>query len=178
MTTSLKNKNLKKLILSAMFLATGIILPFFTSQIKEIGDTLLPMHLPVMLCGLICGPFYGLAVGLVLPILRSVSFSMPPLYPNAVWMALELATYGFVIGLLYRRKQGEIGHIYLCLVTAMVSGRIVWGIAKTVLLGLAGKAFTFEAFIIGGIIDAVPGIIIQLVLIPLIMSVINKKRIV
>jgi uncharacterized membrane protein len=84
-----------------MFLALGIVLPFLTGQIKEIGDTLLPMHIPVMLCGLICGGKYGFAVGLVLPFLRSATVGMPPIYPNAVWMSAELATYGFMIGFLY-----------------------------------------------------------------------------
>ena len=84
-----------------MFLAIGMVLPTLTMQIKEIGDTLLPMHLPVLLCGLICGPWYGLVIGFMLPFLRSVIFGMPPIYPNAVWMALELAAYGAVIGLVY-----------------------------------------------------------------------------
>ena len=92
------NSTTKRTVLSAMFLALGMILPLLTMQIKEIGDTLLPMHIPVMLCGLICGYNYGFVVGLILPFLRSVIWGMPPIYPNAVWMALELCTYGFVIG--------------------------------------------------------------------------------
>lgn len=168
---------LKKLVLSAMFLAVGIILPFFTSQIKEIGDTLLPMHLPVMLCGLVCGPWWGLAVGFITPVFRSVLFGMPPLYPNAIWMAFELATYGGVIGLLYfHREKSSIGYLYFCLISAMIAGRIVWGIAKTLLLGLANKPFTFQMFIAGGITDAIPGIALQLILIPVIMGIIKKIK--
>lgn len=167
----MNKERIRKIIISAMFLALGVVLPFFTGQIKEIGDTLLPMHIPVMLCGLVCGGQYGFAVGLVLPFLRSVTVGMPPLYPNAVWMALELATYGFVIGFLYgffHKKQ--MWWLYCCLITSMISGRIVWGIAKTVLLGVAGKAFSFQAFITGGLLDAFPGILLQLVLIPAIMK--------
>lgn len=173
----MKNPNLKKLILAALFLVLGFVLPLFTSQIKEIGDTLLPMHIPVMLCGLICGARYGLAVGLVLPFLRAVVFSVPPLYPNAVWMALELATYGLVTGLLYRcKKNPKIGYLYLCLAVSMVAGRAVWGIAKTVLLGLAGKPFTVEAFIVGGFVDAIPGIVLQFILIPFIIQIIKRAK--
>ncbi len=173
----MRDKTLKNTILSAMLLAIGIVLPFFTSQIKEIGDTLLPMHLPVMLCGFICGPWYGLAVGFLTPAMRSVMFGMPPLYPNAVWMAFEIATYGFVTGFLYRKKPNPgIGYTYVCLISAMIAGRIVWGIMKTLLLGLGGKAFTFGAFIAGGIVDAIPGIVIQLVLIPGIISAINRMK--
>jgi len=158
-----------------MFLAIGMVLPTLTMQIKEIGDTLLPMHLPIMLCGLICGPIMGGFTGLILPFLRSVTFGMPPIYPNAVWMALELAAYGAVIGVVYLlfKKRNTLA-VYVSLVSAMIAGRIVWGIAKAVLMGLGGKSFTFAAFIAGGFVDALPGIVIQLVLIPVIMKIVDK----
>lgn len=171
-----KKQTVYKTVLAAMFLSIGFVLPIFTSQIKEIGDTLLPMHLPVMLCGLICGWKYGLCVGAILPIFRGFVFGMPPIYPNAVWMAIELATYGFVIGFLYSRmKNKNIVSVYISLVSAMLLGRIAWGISKAVLLGLGGKAFTIAMFIAGGFVDALPGIIIQLILIPLIMEILNRK---
>lgn len=173
----MKHIKLKKLSLSAMFLALGIVLPFLTAQIKEFGDSLLPMHIPVMLCGLICGPIYGFRVGLILPVTRAIIFSMPPLYPNSLWMAAELATYGLTIGLLYRCfKVYKIRYVYISLVVAMLSGRIVWGIAKTILMGLSGKAFTVEAFVVGGFVDAIPGIILQFILIPYIMAILKKSR--
>lgn len=167
------------MILSAAFLAIGMVLPLFTAQIKEIGDSLLPMHIPVLLCGLLCGPVHGGFIGLVLPFLRSVTFGMPPIYPQAVWMALELFTYGLVIGLIYGAfKKKNISTVYLSLVTAMLFGRIVWGIAKAVLLGVGGKPFTFTMFLVGGFADALPGIILQLVLIPVILAVVqyNSRR--
>lgn len=173
----MSNVKTKKMITSALFLAVGIVLPLFTAQIKEIGDSLLPMHIPVMLTGLICGPFWGLLVGFLMPFLRSVLFSMPPIYPNAVWMALELMTYGFVIGFLYQKSpKKSIGYLYFSLVLSMISGRIVWGISKALLLGLGGKSFTFKAFIVGGIVDAALGIILQLVLIPAIMQIFIKRK--
>ncbi len=173
----MKEYNVKKLVLSAMFLAIGLVLPFFTAQIKEIGDTLLPMHIPVMFCGLVCGPWYGVVVGFVLPLLRSVLFSMPPIYPAAVWMAFELATYGLVIGLIYGMcAKKNVGTVYLSLIVAMISGRIVWGIAKTILLGLSDKMFSFQAFLTGGFIDAIPGIVLQLILIPGIMGILNRAK--
>ena len=164
-------KTTKTLVLSAVFLALGLVLPFLTGQMKELGDSLLPMHLPVLLCGLFCGPYWGGCVGFILPFLRSVLFAMPPIYPQAVWMSLELFTYGFVIGLLYRRKENAgLGHLYASLLISMLSGRVVWGLAKTVLLGLSGKSFGFYAFFVGGFLDAIPGILLQLILIPLIMG--------
>ena len=84
-------KAVKKVTLSAMFMAIGIVLPFLTGQIRQIGTMLLPMHLPVFLCGLICGWQYGAVVGFVLPLLRSMIFGMPQMYPMALAMAFELA---------------------------------------------------------------------------------------
>ncbi len=165
---------LQKICLSALFLAVGLLLPLLTGQIKEIGDSLLPMHLPVLLCGLLCGWRYGALVGLLLPPVRSLLFAMPPMYPNALWMAIELAGYGLVIGWTYGRlKKHSLVGLYVCLITAMLAGRAVWGIAKAVLLGVGGKAFTFAAFIAGGFVDAIPGILLQLILIPALMQVIQ-----
>ncbi len=174
----MQNYKLKKLVLGGLFLCLGLALPFFTGQIKEIGDSLLPMHLPIMLCGFICGPKYGFAIGLSLPFIRSLTVGMPPIYPNAVWMAVELATYGLVIGLLYYRgqKRGK-RKLYFSLVISMIAGRISWGIAKAILLGVGGKLFTINAFIVGGFLDAIPGIVLQLILIPIIVMVYEKARI-
>ena len=159
------------MVLAAMFLALGMVLPSLTGSIKEIGDSLLPLHLAVMLCGVICGWQYATPVGLVLPFLRAAFFSMPPFYPNAVWMSLELATYGFVIGFLFslRKKYSRVW-LLICLVCSMLAGRVVWGIAKAILLGVADKPFGLEAFLIGGFVDAVPGIILQFILVPLIVE--------
>ncbi len=171
----MKREKIKKLVLSAMFLGAGIVLPLLTSQIKEIGDSLLPMHFITLLCGLLCGGAYGGAVGFILPFLRSFIFSMPPLYPNAIWMALELTTYGFVSGFLYSKsKQQNFKTAYISLITAMLAGRVVWGISKAILLGIGGKAFSFAMFIVGGFVDAVPGIVIQLILIPQIINIVEK----
>ena len=167
----------RNLTLSAVFLSIGLVLPLFTMQIKEIGDTLLPMHLPVMLCGLLCGPLWGGSVGLILPFLRSAIFSMPPMYPNAVWMAAELAAYGFIIGFVYNRTRKNILGIYISLITAMLGGRLVWGAAKALLLGLAGKGFTFTAFLVGGFVDALLGIVLQLVLVPIIVRLFERKKV-
>lgn len=170
-------KKLIQMLMAAMFLSLGLVLPFLTSQIKEIGDTLLPMHFPVMLCGFICGPWYGLTVGFITPLLRGLCFGMPPVYPSGVWMAFELATYGFVTGILYTKiKRRNIGYTYICLIAAMLAGRVVWGIVKAIILGAGGSAFTVSAFITGGFIDAFPGILLQLVLVPLIVTVIQKAK--
>ena len=173
----MKNKKLLNLILAALFLGIGLVLPLLTGQIQKFGNMLLPMHIPVLLCGFICGPQFGLLVGAILPIMRSLIFSMPVMYPNAVSMAFELAAYGFISGFLFTRaKSQNLRSIYFSLVAAMLGGRLVWGIAQTVLLGLGG--FTVKMFVAGAFLNAVPGIIIQLVLIPAIMVALDKTHLV
>lgn len=169
--------NTKKLVLSGLFLAIGLVLPFLTGQIPEIGNMISPMHFPVLLCGFICGAPYGALVGLILPPVRFLLFQMPPLYPVGLAMAFEMATYGLVSGLVYSRVQHNIKGIYLSLVPAMVVGRIVWGIAQVILTGLSGGSFTFQAFIAGALINAVPAIVLQLILIPLIIAALQKAKI-
>ena len=172
------NNNMKNMTLTAMFLAIGMVLPIFTGQIPQLGSMLLPMHLPVFLCALICGWKYGLSMAFVLPILRSVVFGMPPLYPTALSMAFELSTYAVVAGLLYEKSRWQcIKALYCCLFTAMIAGRVVWGIVQSVLLGIIGNTFTLQAFIGGALFNAVPGILLQLVLVPAIMVALDRTKV-
>ena len=173
-----RNTPLKNLLLAAMFLAIGLVLPFFTGQIKEIGNMLLPMHLPVFLCALICGWQYGTAVGFIMPILRFALFFMPRM-PGALAMAFEMATYAFMAGFLYSRARWQCTRmLYRCLIAAMLVGRVVWAAAMTVLLGLSGSAFTWKMFLSGAFLNAIPGIILQLVLIPAIMVALDRTKLV
>lgn len=175
----MKTKVVKKITFAAMLLAVGYVLPFLTGQIPEIGNMLLPMHIPVMLSGLILGPWYGLFVGAMLPLTRSLIFSAPPLFPNAVGMVFELATYGFVVGFLFSRaKHRCIISLYRCLLISMLAGRAVWGVAQTILLGFGESPFSFAAFISGAFLNAIPGIILQLILIPAIMLALDKTHLV
>lgn len=169
------HRRLRNLILSALFLAIGLMLPFLTGQIPEIGNMLLPMHLPVLLCGLVCGWKYGGVVGLTVPLLRSLIFGMPYLYPNALAMAFELCAYGLLAGLIYGRfSRKNIGTVYASLIPAMLGGRLIWGLAQTALLGFSGKAFPLAAFWAGGFATALPGIVLQLILIPPLTVLLQK----
>lgn len=168
-------KRTQKLTLSAMFLAIGMVLPFFTGQIPKIGNMLLPMHIPVLLCGLICGWFYGLATGMILPVLRSLIFGMPMLYPMAIAMAFELAAYGAIVGVLYTcSKKKTTASVYRALAAAMICGRIIWGIVEVILLGINGNGFGWKMFVSGAFLNAIPGILLQLILIPVIMSAVRR----
>ena len=109
------SKNTKKLCYAAVCLALAMVLPFLTGQIPQIGQALSPMHIPVFLCGFLCGWPWGLAVGFIAPLMRSVLFGMPAIFPGACAMAFELAAYGAVSGFLYRRLRPGVGRIYLSL---------------------------------------------------------------
>jgi len=170
-----QNKKIRTLVLAALFLAIGLVLPFLTGQIPQFGRMLCPMHLPALLCGLICGWQYGAVVGFVMPLLRSVLFSAPPMFPEAAAMAFELCAYGAIAGFLYARSHWQcVRALYRCLLIAMVGGRVVWGLARLALSGVAGAPFTWELFLSGALLTAIPGIVVQLVLIPAIMVALDR----
>ena len=164
----------RRMTYSALCLALALVLPFLTGQIPHIGSALCPMHLPVLLCGFLCGWPWGLAVGFIAPLLRSVIFGMPPMIPTALAMAFELATYGALAGFLYRKFPKTIPGIYASLLIAMICGRLVWGVVRLILAGVQGNGFTFAMFLSGAITTAIPGIIAQLVLIPAIVYAMEK----
>lgn len=166
------------LVLAALFLAIGMVLPIFTGQIRVVGKMLLPMHLPVLLCGLICGWQYGGVVGFVLPFLRFAVFGMPPM-PNGVAMAFELAAYGVIVGVVYSRSRWQcVIALYRSLLIAMVGGRLVWAAARVVMTGVTSVPFTWEIFLADAFLTAIPGIILQLVFIPVLMVVLDRTHLV
>lgn len=170
----MKKKTMQNTVLAAMFMSLGLTLPFLTGQVKVIGEMLLPMHLPIILCGLICGWKYGLVVGAVTPFLRMYLFGMPPM-PSAITMAFELATYACVAGTLYKAwgKKSTLS-LFGSLAISMLAGRIVRGIVKALVLGMGFKAFSYQVFIVEGFINGIPGIITQFILIPVIIKTFNK----
>lgn len=175
---SSSHQTILPLIYAAVCLALCMVLPFLTGQIPQVGNMLCPMHIPVLLAGFVCGPWWALAIGLAAPLLRFVLFGMPPLFPVGTAMCFELAAYGLVSGLLYRRSPRTVSRIYLALVLAMAAGRLVWGAAMVILTGLSGSAFTWEAFLAGAFLNAVPGILLHLLLIPVIVLALRKARII
>ena len=177
MNVASRNNPIRTLTYSAACLALALVLPFLTGQIPQIGSALCPMHLPVLLCGFLCGPVWAAAVGAVAPLLRSaLTGGFPPLFPTAIAMTFELFTYGLVAGLLWRKSKKTVGHIYRSLIAAMIAGRIVWGIATAILLGMGDSPFTWAAFWAGGFANAIPGIIVQLILIPILVLALRKAK--
>lgn len=170
-----KRKVTQNVVYSAMFLAIGLILPFFTGQIPQIGSMMLPMHIPVLVCGMVCGAGYGGLVGFILPLMRYVLFGMPVIFPMGVSMAFELATYGVIVGRLYYRSKWKCWHnLYFSLITAMIGGRIVWGIVFGIFSGIIGQAFTLKIFLTSAILNGIPGICLQLLFVPMLVKAISR----
>ena len=167
-----------KITYAALCLALCIVLPFLTGQIPEIGSMLSPMHIPVFFCGFICGWPFGALVGFIAPLLRSSLFSMPPMFPAAVSMAFELAAYGFLSGYLYARFPKMPRYLYLSLILSMIFGRLVWGAVRFLLAGLTSSSFPFSAFWAGAVAEAIPGIILHIVLIPALVLALRKSKVI
>ncbi len=171
-------KNVLKMVLAAFFLALALVLPFLTGQIPEIGNMLCPMHIPAMLCGFVCGGPWGAAVGFAAPILRNLIFTMPRI-PQCYAMAFELAVYGLSCGILYKLLPKKIPFIYVSLVSSMLLGRIVWGLVQAFVITKFFPVpydFTLAYFWAEGFVKAVPGMIVQIVLIPAIVMALRKQK--
>ena len=168
-----KNRILK-LTLSAICLALCLLLPFLTGQIPEIGGMLCPMHIPVLLCGFVCGPAWAAVVGVVAPLLRFVLFGMPPLFPTGIAMCAELAVYGAASGILYHCLPRTKASLYAALLSAMLLGRTAWGLVRVILAGATSASFTWAAFMAGAFTNAIPGMILQIVLIPMLVLALEK----
>lgn len=164
----------KNLVGAGLCIALGLILPQLFHAIGA-GSVFLPMHIPVLLCGLCFGWQYGLAVGMLTPLLSSLLTGMPPIFPTGVGMIFELGAYGAMAGLFYRKLNLN---LYLSLIGAMLAGRVVSGIASTILYNVAGKEFGFQIFLTGTFVMALPGIILQLLVVPLLVMAMEKGKVI
>jgi len=170
-----QKSNIKEMTIAAMCLAIAMLLPFLTGQIPTIGAMLSPMHIPVLLCAFFVNWKWAALVGFTAPLLRFAIFSMPPM-PFGIAMAFEMATYGLVVSLMYNALPKKKINIYVALITGMILGRIVWGAARLVIAGVTQSAFTWQLFIGGALLEAIPGIVLQLVLIPIIVMAVKKGK--
>lgn len=164
----------KNLVGTALCIALGLILPQVFHLIGA-GPVFLPMHIPVLLCGMCFGWSFGLICGVVTPLLSSVVTGMPPLFPTGTAMVFELAAYGALSGLLYRKFRQN---IYLSLIAAMLGGRVVSGLASAIFYGVAGKAYGLQIFLTGAFVTGLPGIILQILIVPVLVIVLEKSRVI
>lgn len=158
---------------TALCIALGLVLPV-CFHLLGAGQAFLPMHLPVLLCGFAFGWQYGAVCGLAAPILSSVVTGMPPIFPTAAAMMFELCAYGALTGLFYRKLRWN---VYPALVCAMLGGRAVSGAANAAFMNMADKPYGFAAFLSGAFVQALPGIVIQLVLLPVLVLALGKAKI-
>lgn len=172
-----KMSAVKKSILTAVCVALCVVLPLAFHSVANAGGIFLPMHIPVLLCGLICGWPFGLVCGLLGPLLSSLFTGMPPV-AYLPGMLVELAVYGLASGLLIKlvRTGKPYPDLYISLVCAMLAGRVVAGIAKALIF--APGQTTMAAWAAGSFVTGLPGILIQLVLIPSIVLALEKARII
>ena len=168
-----------KMVLSAFFLALAYVMPFLTGQIPEVGAKLCPLHIPVLLCGLVCGSLYGCLCGVIGPVLASVITGMPG-PAMLVSMVPELMAYGLVTGLMMKlvKTRNLYADLYVSLATAMVAGRIVGGIAKALFFTGTGEAFTLAIWASSYFVATLPGIVAHLIVIPLLVVTLMKARLI
>ena len=182
MTSS--SKKIYSLTITAVLLAVGLVLPFLTGQIQAISRVISPLHIPVLICGLCCGWKWGLGLGIVLPLLRSLLFGMPPFPSSALPMAFELAAYGLFAGLLYKaflkknRSGNHLAPMLAALVIAMILGRFVGGAAKALFIsaGIIGSKtpFTFAAFFSSYFVSTAVGALIHIIIVSVIVLALER----
>ena len=162
-----------RLTTTALCIALGLLLPtIFHVFGTGVGTALLPMHIPVLLCGLLCGWQYGAACGILVPLLSSILTGMPPIFPIGASMMVELCAYGLITGILYQTLHGN---LYLSLIGAMLGGRAIYGVVNAIFMGVAGKPYGFTAFLSGAFLTAWPGIVLQLIAVPLLVFTLQKS---
>ena len=165
----MKKNTTYRIVMTGLMMAIGVVLPTIFHFIPQFGIIFLPMHIPVLICGFLCGWPYGLVTGLAVPFLGCFINGMPSLYPTALVLALELGTYGLIAGILPKKWN-----VNVRLIMAMLAGRLIYGAANVIFVGLLGSGYGWSAFLAGAFVKALPGIAIQLVLIPIIVAAVEK----
>ncbi len=165
-----QNTSIRYLIITAICIACGIALPqaFHVIAFESAGKVFLPMHIPILICGFLCGWKYGLLCGLITPFLSSFT-GMPQLFPTAVWMMFELAAYGCISGLLYKKYNA-----FISLIGAMFCGRVVLAITQFIIFSMIGQSFDLRVFLVSTFGTAIPGIFLQIIVIPALIKVLHK----
>jgi len=166
----------RRMITAAIMIALGVLLPqiFHIIGGPNLGSLLLPMHIPVLLTGFLVGPFYGVIAGFLTPVLSSLLTGMPPISPVPILflMMFELPIYGLVSGFMFEKKRMN---MFFSLITAMILGRLSYGLgiillSKVFMLNIPPAITVWSAIATG-----LPGIILQIVLIPLIIKILERR---
>ena len=169
----MKSKSPKPLVLSGVLIAIGVVLPIVFHAFGG-GSVFLPMHIPVLIAGFYLEVPFALAVGVLIPLLSSMITGMPPVFPVLPFMMVELPTYGVMVSVLYRKLKAN---VYSSLILSMICGRMMAGVAVWVLATFfMAKLPSPMIFISGAVIKGIPGILVQLIFIPIIVMTVKKKN--
>ena len=175
----MEKDQLRKTILASLFMALAFILPFTTGGNPALGAIWLPMHIPILLCGLVCGPKHGMTVGFMSPILRTIILGAPP-PPMAIAMAVELAAYGFFMGLFYKLLPKKHVYVFVALILSLIVGRLAFIAINFQMLSLFPESPAFNSALVPLIstltLTAWPGIAIQLALVPSIFIILKHRK--
>jgi hypothetical protein len=173
----MRNTKLRNIIFTALCIVIGLILAQVvkTIPIPYPGAVLLPMHIPVLICGFLCGWAYGALSGLMLPLIGFVLTGMPPIFPTGISMMLELAAYGALTAVLYRYTKGK---VLISLIGAMIGGRAVMAAVNTILFSFTDSVYGWSLFISSAFFTALPGIIFQIILIPIIVLSLKRAKLI
>lgn len=168
----------KRSVITAVCIALCYVLPLLFHALN-IGSVFSPMHIPVLLCGLICGGGYGALCGIAGPVLSCLLSGMPAAV-KLIYFIPELAVYGLIAGIMMKfiRTGKLLPDLYISLTIAMVAGRIIGGIAQALFYVGSGESFTVAAIATGYFVTTLPGIICHLILIPILVTVLMKSRLI
>lgn len=173
-------KQTLKLTFAAMFLAISVLIPSLFHMFSISGNIFLPMHIPVLVCGFWLGWQYGFAVGLAAPIINSIVSGMPPM-AKVPFMMMELAVYGLAAGIFYitlkfnnKRKNGFCWGIFPALILSLIAGRAIYALALTVGTYLLHINCGTAVAVIDATITGIPGILIQLVMVPMLVTLLER----
>ena len=173
-----KMSSVKKATITALCIALCYVLPV-VFHATGLGSAFSPMHIPVLLCGLVCGSGYGIFCGIAGPVLSSVLSGMPTV-TQLIYFVPELTVYGFVTGLMMKlvRTKKLVVDLYISLAVAMFAGRLVGGIAEALFYLGSGQTFTLAAVAAGYFVTTIPGIICHLIVIPILVTTLMKARLI
>lgn len=171
-----KQFTVKNITVCAMCMALCCVLPLAFHSVG-LGQAFSPLHFPVILCGLVCGPILGVICGVLGPVLSCLTTGMPPV-AALITMVPELLTYGLVCGLvmLFVRTKHLMTDLYAAMVPALIAGRVVGGVFKALFFTGSAGGYTLSMFVSSYLVGTFPGIIAQLVLIPLLVLTLEKTR--
>lgn len=162
----MKERNhVRNLVISGLLLVLGLIIPYIFHSSGIAGNIFLPMHVPVLIGGFLLPPQFALLLGILTPIINSLITGMPG-FPIVLIMIFELGTYGLLASVFYLKLR--LPSVF-ALILSMIGGRIMAGLVVFILAIFFAIPLEPITYVIGAITTGIPGIVIQLILIPILI---------